>query len=92
MKRIKIIAVCGFGVGTSLILKMNIESAFKAKGFNVDVDYMDVTTAKGTLCDIMFTSSELYSQLKGEKVPIVIVDNFMDKNEILEKGLKALGL
>lgn len=92
MKRLKIIAVCGFGVGTSLILKMNIESAFKSMGYNVDADYMDVTTAKGLDCDIIFTSAELFSQLKDEKVPVVIIDNFMDKNEILEKGLKALRL
>ncbi|WP_202906827.1 PTS sugar transporter subunit IIB [Abyssisolibacter fermentans] len=91
MKKIKVLAVCGFGVGTSLLLKMNIEAVLKKNNIQGAVENVDVTTAASINTDIIFTSKELYNQLKNNvKVPLVQIDNFMDKNEIETKGLPVI--
>lgn len=91
MARIKVLAVCGFGVGTSLILKMNIEKVLKQKGIDAEVTNADITTATGISADVIFTSKELYSQLQGKsKAPLIQIDNFMSNKEIEEKGMPVI--
>lgn len=90
-RRIKVLAVCGFGVGTSLILRMNIEKVLKENGIDAEVINSDVTTGTSIDCDVIFTSKELYSLLKEKvKAPLVQIDNFMSNGEIAEKGLPVI--
>lgn len=91
MKKISIMAVCGFGVGSSMILKMKIDEVVKANGIEAEVFTADIGTASATPCDIIFTSNELGDTLKGNvKVPVVEINNFINKKEIEEKGLPIL--
>jgi len=90
MKDLKILAVCGFGVGTSLLLKMNIKTALKRLDINADVENIDITTAKSVACDMIFTSTELAGQLSGFDKPVVVITNFMDINEIQTKAQEVI--
>lgn len=91
MKRIKVMAVCGFGVGSSMLLKMKIDDVLKQHDIKAEVFTADVATAPSTTCDIIFTSKEIYAQLKEKvKVPVVQINNFMNKTEIEEKGLELI--
>jgi PTS system ascorbate-specific IIB component len=90
MKDLKILAVCGFGVGTSLLLKMNIMTALKKLGIRAEVENIDITTAKSVDCDMIFTSSELASQMSGINKPIIVINNFMDINEIQTKASEVI--
>lgn len=90
-KKIKVLAVCGFGVGTSLLLKMNIDDVFKKNGIDADVTNADITTVASCPADIIFTSNELYNQLEGKvEIPLIKIDNFMNLDEIEEKGVPAI--
>ncbi len=90
-KKIKVLAVCGFGVGTSLILRMNIETVLKKHGIQADVTNSDITTAASVPADIIFTSAELYDQLNSKvNIPLVKINNFMNNNEIEEKGIPII--
>jgi PTS system ascorbate-specific IIB component len=90
-RRIKVLAVCGFGVGTSLILRMNIETVLKKNGIDAEVINADVTTGSSVDCDIIFTSKELYSVLEPQvSVAMVQIDNFMSNDEIESKGIPAI--
>ena len=83
---IKILAVCGFGVGTSLILRMNLEQVLKNNDITAEVEHIDVTSAVGIITDIVVTSREIAGQIESNfDVPIIVIDNFMDLNEIEEK-------
>lgn len=75
------------GIGTSVMLKMNIEAALSELGVDADVEASDISTAKGAAggADLVVTSEELAHDLQGLDVPIVIVDNFFDNDEIVEK-------
>lgn len=89
-KRIKILAVCGMGVGTSMLLKMSIEKALKALGLEATVDLADISTARGQAAhvDLVVTSNELAERIGEIQTPIVTVSNFMDVNAIKE-GMQA---
>ncbi|GIN85997.1 PTS ascorbate transporter subunit IIB [Heyndrickxia sporothermodurans] len=91
MKNLNIIAVCGFGVGSSMVLKMKIDEVLKEEGITAKVSTADVGSAASTPCDIIFTSNELGEKLsQTATVPVVKVNNFIDKNEIKEKGLPVI--
>ncbi|TYT21086.1 PTS sugar transporter subunit IIB [Dictyoglomus thermophilum] len=87
----KILAVCGMGLGSSLVLKMTIEKALKELGLEGDVQTADIVTAKGAGLDVdvIITSKELAEQLGEVKVPIVTVKNYVNVKEFVE-GLKRV--
>ncbi|MBS3991311.1 MAG: PTS sugar transporter subunit IIB [Erysipelothrix sp.] len=88
MKDLKVQAVCGFGVGSSTLLKMKLDQAFKKNGIVASVFAGDVATASSVECDVIFTSLELAETLnKRAKVPVVVIHSFVDKIEIETKAL-----
>ena len=79
----KVIAVCGFGCGSSMILKMSIDKAASQLGISLDTDISDVTSVKGLPCDAIFTSAELADTLgSGSKVPVYAIKKYLDINEV----------
>jgi ascorbate PTS system EIIB component len=89
MKEFKAQAVCGFGVGSSTLLKMKLDQAFKNNNVPATVFAGDVATAASTACDVIFTSQELAEALKSRaKVPVIVINSFVDKKEIEEKAMK----
>lgn len=91
MSKVRVLAVCGFGVGSSMILKMKIDEVLKANKVAANVFTTDVGSATSTPCDIIFTSSELGESIKCKvKVPVVVIHSFINKKEIEEKGLELV--
>lgn len=80
----KILCVCGVGQGTSLLLKMNVADVMDELGYSVDVDNTDLTSANSETSDFIVTNSEFAKQIEND-TPVVIVENYFDKNEIKEK-------
>lgn len=78
----KILAVCGLGQGTSLILRMNIEQVLQEKGVDADVEHTDVSAAGSEETDYIVTSNELAESLENQQAKILIVNNYFDKDEI----------
>lgn len=88
----KIMTVCGFGVGTSLLLKMTVDSILEEEGINDDVEAIDMTSACGNSADLILTSKEIGKEIEGQvSGKLVYISNFMDKEEVKEKILKAIG-
>ncbi|GAA3541762.1 PTS ascorbate transporter subunit IIB [Aeromicrobium flavum] len=85
----KIVAVCGMGIGTSVLLKMNAEKVLRTLGKDqdVDVEAADIGTAKGAArtADIVLTSADLADEIGEVPAKVVIIDNFTDVGEIAEK-------
>ena len=88
MKEPKIQCVCGFGCGSSLMLRMAIDDILKKHNLKADTITGDVGTCLSNQCDVIFISREL-AELIVERttVPVVIIENFMDSNEVEEKVL-----
>ena len=89
-KRMKILAVCGMGIGTSMLLKMQLDKVIKTLGLTADVEIADISTARGLAvnADLIITSNELVDRIGDVKAPIVSVSNFMDL-EGITKGVRA---
>jgi PTS system ascorbate-specific IIB component len=87
----KILAVCRFGVGSSMVLKMTIDKAVKRLGIDADVENTDVSTAKSSKCDAIFTSYDVAESLKETvKVPVLPVKRYMNIEEVTEQLKKII--
>lgn len=88
MDRLKIQTVCGFGCGSSLMLRMKIESILKKHNLEADVFCSDVGTCCANSCDVIFISKELAERIEGRAtVPVISIDNFMNNSEVEQKTL-----
>lgn len=86
MKEIKIQAVCGFGCGSSLFLRIKIDQILSENKLTARTFCGDVGTACSADCDVIFTSPELAERMMDRaKVPIIVINNFMDDKEVAEK-------
>lgn len=89
----KILAVCGMGLGSGLLLRMQAEKALREIGVQADVEVSDMGSARAlaSTADLILTSEELAQQLAGVKPRIVTITNFIDLKEMVEKLRAAIG-
>ncbi len=89
----KILAVCGMGLGSGLLLRMQAEKALRTLGVQADLEVADIGTARAAAqtADLIITSNELAQQLAGVKPKIVTISNFIDLQEMVTKLGAALG-
>lgn len=83
----KILTVCGMGIGTSLLLKMNTEKVLRSLGKDADVEAADIGTAKGAArtANIVLISADLAEQLGEVAAKVIVIDNFLSIDEITTK-------
>jgi len=84
----KILTVCGNGIGSSLMLKMKLEQILQEEGLTAEVESADFSSAQGIPADLIVTVKELAEQFVGKKV--VIVDSYINKERIKEQVLTVL--
>jgi PTS system ascorbate-specific IIB component len=84
---VKILAVCGMGLGSGLLLRMQAEKALRQLGVQADVEVADIGTARAlaATADLIITSEELAQQLGTVKPRVVTITNFIDLNEMVTK-------
>ncbi|WP_017557432.1 PTS sugar transporter subunit IIB [Nocardiopsis baichengensis] len=89
----KILAVCGMGIGTSVLLKANAEKAAQDLGLDAEVEVADIGTARGAsaTADLVLTSGELADELGDVGVPVTVITNFVDAEEIRRAIAEAVG-
>lgn len=88
MDTVTIQTVCGFGCGSSLMLRMKVESILKKHNLEARVFCSDVGTCCSNECDVIFISKDLAERIIDRaKVPVVSINNFMNSTEVEEKTL-----
>ncbi len=83
-RELRVLAVCGVGMGTSLILKMTAEKALAQLGVPARVEHADLSSARGMRADVILAQGLHVGELQGEAPVVIEVSNFLDVN-----GLKA---
>jgi len=85
-KKLKIVTVCGCGLGSSLMAKSVIEKIVDEFGVRASVEACDAGTAKGYYSDMIITTNMLKKRV-GEVpgVPVIAVASFMNEEELREK-------
>lgn len=89
-----VLAVCGLGMGTSLILRMTTEAVLQRLGVSADVDNSDLSAARSTDAHVIIGQGMHVSELDGAAPVIVTVDDFVDEGALesrLRPALQAAG-
>ncbi|MBG6239512.1 PTS system ascorbate-specific IIB component [Mycetocola sp. CAN_C7] len=89
----KIVAICGAGVGTSGILKVNAERVLKRLDIEAEVTASDIANLPVAAADaqVILTSPELVDKIGKTFADVVVVNNYFDLEELTEKLERALG-
>jgi len=90
---VKVVAICGAGVGTSAILKVNAERVLERLDIDADVSASDVASVSTTASDaqVILTSPELVERIGETNADIVVIENYFDLDELERKLEIALG-
>ncbi|MCA0971454.1 PTS sugar transporter subunit IIB [Halobacillus litoralis] len=80
----KVLVVCGNGLGSSMIVEMNVKAILKDMGKEADVSHTDLTTAKTEQADLFLGSEDIVGSLDDGSRNVALLANLMDKNEIRE--------
>jgi len=94
-KPIKIMTVCGAGVGSSVMLRANIIDILKKYGIKCNggdciIITADPLTAKGQTADIVITQETFLPSIKDIKAKIILLKNLVSKKELEEKLIPVL--
>ncbi|HML50516.1 MAG TPA: PTS sugar transporter subunit IIB [Propionicimonas sp.] len=89
----KIVTVCGMGIGTSVLLKMNAEKVLRQLDIDADVEAADIGVARGMArtADVVLTSADLADELGETSAKVIVINNFTSIAEITEKLSEVLG-
>lgn len=88
----KIVAICGAGIGSSGILKVNTERVLSRLGLEADVTAAHLKTLSTDAADaqIILTSPEFVDAIGPTRADIIIVENYFDTDELSRKLQAAL--
>lgn len=85
-----VLAVCGLGMGTSLILRMTCETVFGRLGVPASVEHTDLSSAKGMSPDVLVGQGMHMADLEGIAPVQVVVEDFVDDVALEDKLRPAL--
>lgn len=92
---LKVLAACGNGMGSSMIIKMKIEKVLNDLGIPHKIDHSSVGQAKSAAnnYDLILVSKGFVNDFKvtGDSKVVGLV-NLVSEQEITEKVKEALGL
>ncbi len=89
----KIVAICGAGIGSSGILKVNAERVLAKLGITATVSAVDLDSLAAAAEDaqVILTSSEFVDAIGATYADVIVIDNYFDTSELTVKLEAALG-
>ncbi len=89
----KVVTICGAGIGSSGILKVNAERALARLGLEAEVTATDLASLASTAADaqIILASSEFLDAIGATNADVILIENYFDLQELTEKLERALG-
>lgn len=85
-----VLAVCGAGMGSSLILRTTAEKAFERMGVDATLRHTDVGSARGEHPDIVIAQQTYLDELGDIATVMVPIDNFINVDHVEGRILDAL--
>jgi PTS system ascorbate-specific IIB component len=80
----KILVVCGIGLGSSFIIELNVKKVIKELGIEADVSHTDLTTAKTEVADYYIGSGDIMDQLNNGTRKTISLKNLFNIAELKE--------
>lgn len=89
----KIVTICGAGIGSSGILKVNAERVLTRLGIEATVVATDLASLHAVAADaqVILTSEEFVSAIGDTFADVIVVHNYFDTAELTAKLEAALG-
>ena len=87
---IKIVTVCGAGVGSSMMMRLFSQQILDKVGIEAEVEASDIGSVSPNNFDILITTSDFADTLRDSSAHIVRIDNMMDKPYLKEQLLQAI--
>ena len=87
---VKIVCVCGIGLGTSMMAKMQVDKMCSEVGLRADVEPLDAGSLKGHKMDLIITTTSISKTLGDVPAPMVIIDNFAAKEKFRQELIPIL--
>lgn len=82
---LRVLAVCGAGMGSSLILRKTAEQALGRLGVEAELDHTDVGSARGMTADVVVGQRTYIEELEGVADLTVEIESFVDVNQAEER-------
>ena len=86
---IKVVTVCGNGIGSSLLLRFKVEQIAKDLGVDVEVESSDSNAAVGKNADLYVTVKE-FKDIFPDPTKVCIVSSYTNKKKIEENLVPVL--
>lgn len=87
---LKVMTVCGVGMGSSLILRTTAEKALKQLGVEADLEHVDVSSARSIDADVIIGQA-LHTEEFEDAAPVVVtISDFTDVGALKAKLKEAL--
>lgn len=89
----KIIAICGAGIGSSGILKVNAERVLRKLDIEATVTAVDIASLADSAKDaqVILTSAEFVEAIGATFADVIVIENYFDTQELTAKLEAALG-
>ena len=89
----KIVTICGAGIGSSGILKVNAERVLRRLDIEAEVVAADIGSLESVAGDaqVILTSSEFVEAIGTTFADVIVIDNYFDTEELTTKLEAALG-
>lgn len=84
----KIMAVCGSGLGSSFMVEMNIKKVLKKLDITAEVEHSDLSSATPDAADVFVMAKDIAASASVPENQLVVINNIIDINE-LEAKLSA---
>jgi len=90
---VKIVTICGAGIGSSGILKVNAERVLKKLDINATVTAVDLASLADAARDaqVILTSAEFVEAIGKTFADVIVIENYFDTEELTRKLEAALG-
>jgi len=88
----KIVTICGAGIGSSGILKVNAERVLARLDVDAEVVAADIATVATVAADaqVILTSAEFVEAIGRTFADVIVIENYFDTDELTAKLEKAL--
>ncbi|WP_423731429.1 PTS sugar transporter subunit IIB [Hafnia paralvei] len=84
----KIMAICGSGLGSSFMVEMNIKKVLKKIGVDAEVEHSDLSSAIPGEADLFVMAKDIAASASIPDNQLIVITNIIDINE-LEIKLRA---